>query len=268
MNNNNIYLPKKHKILNISKIQDIEWLYEVEYPDVEKCHPGQFIQISVPMVGEAPISITKINYEKQTLEFLIRKVGKVTDTLFELTTGDHLYLRGPFGTIFDLDSYRDKDLLVISGGSGVAPTRPIIQEFIGNKNCHLILGFRDNKGILFEDEIKEWQVSPSNVTITLDKNVECDDSCKEGLVTEHIEDVIKQVDLDNVVVVVVGPPIMMHFACLELTKQGVKDKDIIVSFERNMSCAVGKCGHCKIDETYICLEGPVFTYDKAKKLLD
>ncbi len=265
---NNIFLPKKHKIISIDKLQEIEWLFEVEFPEIDLCNPGQFIQISIPMVGEAPLSITKINREEKTIQFLIRKVGKVTSKLFDLNVGDYFYLRGPFGTTFDLEAYKNKDLIVISGGSGLAPVRPIVNEFVGNENFHLISGFRDNKGILFIDEIRKWQESKSDIIITLDKNVDADPSCYEGLVTKYIEDTLKQVDLNNLVVVVVGPPIMMHFACLELTKHGVQDEQIVVSFERNMSCAVGKCGHCKIDETYVCLEGPVFSYTKGKELLD
>ncbi len=265
---NNIYLPTKHKIIKISKLQEIEWLFEVEFEDANMCNPGQFIQISIPMVGEAPLSITKINKEQKTIEFLIRKVGKVTNELFNLNVGDYFYLRGPFGTIFDLDSYRGKDIIVISGGSGLAPVRPIVHEFVNNQNFHLISGFRDNQGILFKDEIEEWKKSDGNVIITLDKNVENDPTVREGLVTAHIEETLAKVNTDNLVVIVVGPPIMMHFGCLELKKYDIADEQIIVSFERNMSCAVGKCGHCKIDETYVCLEGPVFSYTKGKQLLD
>ncbi len=265
---NNIYMPQKHKIVKITKMQEIEWLFEVEFDRVNEANPGQFIQISIPMVGEAPLSITKINHEEKTIEFLIRKVGKVTNYLFNLNVGDYFYLRGPFGTIFDLDAYRSKDLLVISGGSGLAPVRPIVSEFYQNDNFHLISGFRDNKGILFSDEITTWKNTNDNVIITLDKNVDEDPTCREGLVTAYIEEVINKVDINNFLAVVVGPPIMMHFACLELKKHGIADEQIIVSFERNMSCAVGKCGHCKIDETYVCLEGPVFSYVKGKELLD
>lgn len=265
---NNIYLPTKHKIRKITKLQTVEWLFEVEFERANECRPGQFIQISMPMVGEAPLSITKINKEDSSIEFLIRKVGKVTEQLFALDVGDYFYLRGPFGTYFDIEKYQDKDLIVISGGSGLAPVRPIVDNFIGNRNFHLISGFRDNRGVLFLDEVREWQRSASDIIITLDNNLLADPTMYEGLVTNYIEETIAKVDINNLVVVVVGPPIMMHFACLELAKHGVEDKDIVVSFERNMSCAVGKCGHCKIDETYVCLEGPVFSYTKGKKLLD
>lgn len=265
---NNIYLPTKHKIKKITKLQTIEWLFEVEFDRTAECHPGQFIQISMPMVGEAPLSITKINKGAQTIEFLIRKVGKVTDKLFSLNVGDCFYLRGPYGTCFEVDKYQGKDIIVISGGSGLAPVRPIVDKFIGNRNFHLISGFRDNHGVLFLDEVRKWQRSQSDVIITLDKNELADPTMAEGLVTKYIEATIAKVDLNNVVAIVVGPPIMMRFACFELEKCGVQADDIVVSFERNMSCAVGKCGHCKIDETYVCLEGPVFSYTKGKKLLD
>lgn len=263
---NNIFLPKKHKIISINKLQDIEWLFEVEYPDTHLCNPGQFIQISIPLVGEAPLSITKINKEANSIEFLIRKVGVVTNSLFALNVGDSIYLRGPYGTTFDLDGYQGKDILVISGGSGLAPVRPIVDNFYQDKKFRLISGFRDAKGILFKDEIEKWCTANENICITLDDN--SNSSYNQGLVTKYIEANIAQMDLNNLVVIVVGPPIMMHFACLELTKHGVRDEDIVVSFERNMSCAVGKCGHCKIDETYVCLEGPVFSYTKGKELLD
>ncbi len=265
---NNIYMPTKNKIVKITKMQEIEWLFEVEFEDATIANPGQFIQISIPMVGEAPLSITKINKEKKTIEFLIRKVGKVTTKLFELNVGDYFFLRGPFGTIFDLESYQNHDLLVISGGSGLAPVRPIVSEFYQDNNFHLISGFRDNKGVLFKEEIKKWRAANENIIVTLDQNTDADPKMREGLVTAYIKEVIDKVDLTNFKAVVVGPPVMMHFACLELKKHGVKDEQIIVSFERNMSCAVGKCGHCKIDETYVCLEGPVFSYVKGKELLD
>lgn len=265
---NNIYMPTKHQIIKITKLQEIEWLFEVEFDRAVDCSPGQFIQISIPMVGEAPLSITKINKETKTIEFLIRKVGKVTSKLFALNVGDYFFLRGPFGTTFDLDSYRDKDIIVISGGSGLAPVRPIVSEFVGRENFHLISGFRDNKGMLFVDEITKWQKTKSNIIITLDQNTENDALLKEGLVTKYIEETLSKVNKENLIVIVVGPPVMMHFACIELTKHGVLDEQIVVSFERNMSCAVGKCGHCKIDETYVCLEGPVFSYTKGKELLD
>lgn len=260
---NNIYLPQKHKIISIKQESNIEWLFKVEYD--KPCLPGQFVQVSLPKIGEAPISITKTNKEDNTIELLIRKVGKVTAELFELKVNDYLNLRGPYGNSFDLESYQDNELIVISGGSGLAPVRPIVKEFYKNSNFTLLCGFKDQDGILFKTDIEQWKQENSNIHVTLD----CDnDICLVGFVTDHLDRVLENVNRDNCTVIIVGPPIMMKFVTIGLLERGIKEENIIVSFERNMSCAVGKCGHCKIDETYVCLEGPVFNYTKAKTLLD
>ncbi|MDF9866487.1 anaerobic sulfite reductase subunit B [Bacilli bacterium PM5-3] len=260
---NNIYMPLAHKIIDIKQESAIEWLFVVEFS--EKCQPGQFVEVSLPKVGEAPISITKVNNGDNTIELLIRKVGRVTDALFDLKVGDNLFLRGPYGNGFDLDKMRNKEVIVISGGSGLAPVRPIVREFYQNSSFRLLAGFKDLSGILFKEELDMWQAANKNVHVTLD----CDNEiCLVGFVTDHIDMILEGVNKDNCCVIVVGPPLMMKFTTQTLLNNGIAKDDIIVSFERNMSCAVGKCGHCKIDETYVCLEGPVFAYPKAEKLLD
>ncbi|MEG0284127.1 MAG: anaerobic sulfite reductase subunit AsrB [Erysipelotrichales bacterium] len=260
---NNIYMPQPYKILSIKQESDIEWLFEVEFD--KECQPGQFVEVSLPMVGEAPISITKTNNGDNTIELLIRKVGKVTDALFNLEVGSNLFLRGPYGNGFDLQAMKGKDVVVISGGSGLAPVRPIVNAFYKQDNFNLLCGFKDLSGILFKSELDMWQAANENIYVTLD----CDNEvCLVGFVTDHLEQALNNIDKDNVQVIVVGPPLMMTFTTKGLLGLGIKEEDIIVSFERNMSCAVGKCGHCKIDETYVCLEGPVFNYVKGKTLLD
>lgn len=258
---NNIYIPKGYKILNIVNESNIECLFEIEFD--QHCKPGQFVQVSLPKIGEAPISITRIN--EKSIEILIRKVGKVTNAIFKLKVGDIIFLRGPFGNSFDVDAFEGKDLAIISGGSGIAPVRPLIEKFSKNKNFVLLAGFKDEKGILFEEEIREWKSVNENVYVTLD----CENNiCLVGFVTDHINRILEKINIKNCNVVVVGPPIMMKHTVNKLLENGVSEENIIVSFERNMSCAVGKCGHCKIDEVYVCLEGPVFKYPQAKTLLD
>ncbi len=271
---NNIYIPKAYKILDIKKVTGIEWLFKLEFDRVDEVNYGQFIQISIPKVGEAPISITEFNVEEGWIEFLIRKVGKVTNELFELEVGDSMFLRGPYGNGFPFDEkYKDKHLVVVAGGSGCGPVRSMInavhKKFKSVDRMDLVLGFKDNECILFRDEIEEWQ-KENQMILTVDKLCK-DDQCElglsEGLVTEHLHN-LDLSDADNLEVVIVGPPMMMKFTAIEFEKMGVPEEKIWLSFERKMSCAVGKCGHCKIDETYVCLEGPVFNYQKGKKLLD
>ncbi|MBC2857334.1 anaerobic sulfite reductase subunit AsrB [Cetobacterium sp. 2A] len=262
----NIYKPTACEILSIKSESPIEWLFRVKTNI--KPEPGQFIQVSIPKVGEAPISVAGYNIEEGWIEFLIRKVGKVTDAIFNLNPGDFLFLRGPYGNCFPLEQYTGKNLVIVAGGSGTAPVRPLIEKFINDKitTVDLLLGFKDLNSVLFKDEILNWK-KKSSMILTVDKGCGLDGECV-GLVTEYIPQLKLINDIQNLEVVIVGPPIMMKFSALEFLKLGIPENQIWVSFERNMSCAVGKCGHCKIDETYVCLEGPIFNYTKAKTLLD
>ena len=271
----NVYLPTVHKLLFIEKVTELEWLFRVEYKN-GKVNAGQFMQVSLPGVGESPISVANFDLEEGYLDFLIRKVGKVTDKIFELKAGDRIFLRGPYGNGFPIEEYKNKHIVMVVGGSGIAPVRPIIEYFTKHpeemKSFKIIVGYKNYESVIFEKEFSRWRKN-IEILVTLDnaesaRNLgKTEEEFHEGMVTKYIPD-LKIENMDETEFVVVGPPIMMHFACLEILKLNVPVEKIWVSFERKMSCAVGKCGHCKIDETYICLEGPVFKYDKAQKLLD
>lgn len=262
---NNPYLPKPYKILSI--IHETEIDYTFTFKKQEPLIGGQFMEISVPGIGEAPISIS--DFDKETLSMTIRKVGRLTDVIFDLKIGDSIFMRGPYGNGFNLKSYEGAKLIIIAGGTGLAPVKNVVQHFVINSNklksLQVITGFKSPKDLLFEDDLKKWGKS-IDLIITVDKGNELWKN-EIGLVTSHIS----KLDLStpkNIKAIVVGPPMMMKFTTLELIKQGILEENITVSFERKMSCGIGKCGHCKIDETYVCLEGPVFNYIKAKELLD
>jgi len=262
---NNPYLPKAYEVLEIRKETTTDFTYKIAYKD--KLVGGQFMEISIPGVGEAPISICF--FDETSLEMTIRKVGRLTDKIFDLKVGDKLYMRGPYGNGFHLDLFKGKDVAFIAGGTGLAPIRKTVDDLSRNKSevgkLEILLGFKTPADRLFKEDIERWSQNHA-VTVTVDQG----DSTwtgETGLITGHIE----QLDLSKVetkMAVVVGPPIMMKFTTLELLKKGFKEENILVSFERKMSCGIGKCGHCKIDETYVCLEGPVFNYVKAKSLID
>lgn len=262
----NCLLPKEYKILSVEQKTDIEWLFRVEFD--EAVEGGQFLQISIPRVGEAPLSVSEFDNDAGWVEFLIRKVGKVTDKIFEKKSGDTLFLRGPYGNVFPLDEYEGKHLVIVAGGSGLAPVRSVINHFYNKADAKvdLLLGFKDENSIIFQEEINKWKYKFDTI-LTLDQACSIDGVC-EGLVTQYIPHMELANDYDNMEVVIVGPPAMMKYSTLEFIKRGVPKDKIWVSFERKMSCGVGKCGHCKIDETYVCLEGPVFKYDKAETLFD
>lgn len=261
---NNIFMPKPYKILEIVHETDLEYTFRVEV-DVKAEH-GQFFQISIPKIGEAPISISAMG--DNWMEFTIRKVGKVTNEIFNLSPGDKIFMRGPYGNSFPVNKYKGKDLVVIAGGTGVSPVRSLLKYFYDNseeiKSLHFIAGFKDENSVLFKEDLNNFKTK-FNTIYTLDKKKV--DGFEVGLVTEHISKIPFD-SFDDYNVIVVGPPVMMNFTALELLKNGVPEDKIWVSFERKMSCGVGKCGHCKINETYVCLEGPVFNYTKAKDLLD
>ena len=262
---NNPYLPKAYQIIDIRKETDIDYTFKIAFEGT--LVGGQFMEISIPGIGEAPISIC--NFDDTSLEMTIRKVGRLSDKVFELSPGDKLFMRGPYGNGFDVNLFKGRDVAFIAGGTGLAPVRKTIDYFATHlediKNLDILVGFKTPADRLFIEDLERWS-KMANLTVSVDKGNESWKG-ETGLITTHI----KKLDLSNVsqkVAVVVGPPIMMKFTTLELIKHGFKEENIWVSFERKMSCGIGKCGHCKIDETYVCLEGPVFNYTKAKKLID
>lgn len=262
---NNAYLSIPYEIIDIKKETNIDYTFKISYKG--QLTGGQFMEISIPGVGEAPISIC--NFDNESLEMTIRKVGHLTEELFNLKPGNKLFMRGPYGNGFDINLFKGRDVAFIAGGTGLAPVRKTIDYFILNKgevdNIEILVGFKTPADRLFIDDLLRWSRN-AKVIVTVDKG---DESWKgeTGLITTHI-DKLNLTRVEKKVAVVVGPPIMMKFTTLELLKKGFKAENIWVSFERKMSCGIGKCGHCKIDETYVCLEGPVFNYTKAKNLID
>ncbi|MGL4655163.1 MAG: anaerobic sulfite reductase subunit AsrB [Sarcina sp.] len=261
----NLLTPTPCEILEIIKETETEYTFRVK-TDIKIEH-GQFLQLSIPKFGEAPISVS--GFGDDYLDFTIRAVGKVTDGIFKLEKGDKIFLRGPYGKGWPIEKFKNKNIIITAGGTGVAPVRSMINEFYNNpnevKSLNLVLGFKNEHSILFKNELDSWK-NKFNAIYTLDNGYL--NGFESGMVTKHLNKLPLQDFNDDYEVIIVGPPIMMHFTALEFLKLGVKEEKIWVSFERKMSCAIGKCGHCRIDETYVCLEGPVFNYTKAKSLLD
>ncbi len=265
--NNNEYIPFMSEIKEIIKHTEIEYTFRMTYEGEVK--PGQFFEVSIPKFGEAPISVSGIG--EGLIDFTIRKVGKVTNEVFEHYIGDKLFLRGPYGNGFDVNIYKDKELVVIAGGTGVSPVKGVIDYFSNNpkevKNMTLIAGFKTPKDILFHKDFKKWEEN-INVTLTVD-TLDGDEEGKYpvGLVTKYIPE-LKFENIKEAVAIVVGPPAMMRFATQGLLNIGFLEENIWVSHERKMCCGIGKCGHCKIDDIYVCLDGPVFNYVKGKTFID
>lgn len=262
---NNIYMPFKSEILNIKKHTEIEYTFRMSFNGEVK--PGQFFEVSLPKYGEAPISVSGIG--EGYIELTIRRVGVVTNEIFNYKVGHNLFLRGPYGNGFDIENYKDKEIVVVAGGTGLSPVKGIVDYFSNNKNeCTkftLISGFKSPNDILFKSDMEKWR---GNIEFILTVDNAPDDYKENvGLVTKYVP-TLEIDDMESVQVIVVGPPMMMKFTVNEFLKRGIKEKNIWISYERKMCCGVGKCGHCKIDSTYICLDGPVFNYAEGKLLRD
>ena len=261
----NILTPKAYKIIDVRKESNLEYTFKVE-TDIKVEH-GQFLQLSIPKVGEAPISVS--GFGDGYLEFTIRSVGKVTDKIFTLQPGDTLFLRGSYGKGWPVEKLKGKNVIIVAGGTGVAPVRSMINMFFNDetytKSVNLICGFKDENSVLFKDELALWK-EKFEAIYTLDKGEK--EGFENGLVTTHLSKLPLEKFKDNYEVIIVGPPMMMKFTVLEFLKLGIKEENIWISQERKMCCGIGKCGHCKIDDTYICLDGPVFNYTVGKSLID
>ena len=261
----NEYMPYLSEILEVIQHTEIEYTFRMAFKGDVK--PGQFFEVSLPKFGEAPISVSGIG--EGYVDLTIRRVGKVTNEIFNNYVGDKLFLRGPYGNGFDVENYKNKEVIIVAGGTGLSPVKGIVDYFSENPQdavkTTVIAGFKSPKDILFKEDIKEWQKNIDFI-LTVDGAEEGYEG-NVGLVTKYVPELTIK-DMDNVQIIVVGPPMMMKFTVLEFLKLGIKEENIWISQERKMCCGIGKCGHCKIDDTYICLEGPVFNYTKGKLLID
>ena len=260
----NIMLPRPHKILKILKETKAEYTFRVECEPPER--HGQFFQLSIPKIGEAPISVS--GKGDGYVEFTIRKIGRLTEGIFGLSENDTLFMRGPYGNAWPLERLENRNLVVIAGGTGLAAVRTILNHFYHDprirKAVHLLAGFKNAESVLFAEELEKFRLK-FNAVYTLDDSEA--PGFNRGLVTERIKGVPFGA-LDDYNAIVVGPPAMMRLAALECLANGAEKSRIWVAFERKMSCAVGKCGHCKINEVYVCLEGPVFNYTRTSEMFD
>jgi anaerobic sulfite reductase subunit B len=204
-----------------------------------------------------------------SVDLTIRKVGRVTAEVFLKSASEKVFLRGPYGNGFDVELFEGKELFVIAGGTGVSPVRGVVDYFATHSDkvtsLTFIAGFKTPSDVLFRNDFPRWNKT-ANIILTTDDN--CGNaSYKKGLVTEYIPS-LEVKDIANAQAVVVGPPAMMRFATKALLERGLLEKNIWVSYERRMCCGVGKCGHCRINDKYVCADGPVFNFTEGKLLVD
>lgn len=264
------YQIKRARIARIEALTELEKLFLVELPQGETLDhdPGQFVEVSLFGVGEAPISICSSPTSFDGFELCVRKAGRFTEALHQLEVGDEVGIRGPFGVGFPVVPLEGNDILLIAGGLGLAPLRSLINFIIDNRRdfgkVDILLGCRDPQSMLFAKELDYW-----NERIDINFLCSVDQAAPDwegnvGLITQLIPGV--NLDPLKTFAVACGPPVMYRFVVAELLKKGIPEDQIYLSLERHMKCGLGKCGHCQIHDVYCCQDGPVFSYSRAKNI--
>jgi len=266
----NIYQPIEASIEDIVQETPTIKTFVLKLKSDFSFRTGEFIELTVPGLGEAPFTPSSDPKVKQNLDVTVMNVGTVTSKLHSMSIGGQLGVRGPYGKGYPLDKFKGKDILIVGGGVGLAPLRSLLFSLfrdIDNYNKVVLrYGARTPTDIVYKDSLIEW-AKKRKVDIVTSVDVG-DPSWKGnvGLVTTILKDL--PIDMKNAVSIVCGPPIMMKFVNLKLLDTGFKPQDIYLSMEKSMSCGLGKCGHCRIGKYYICRDGPVFAYEQLKDIHD
>lgn len=273
MSSKNIYLPEPATLLKSTPMTEKETFYEFQLDSGNELghEPGQFVEISLPGIGEAPISVSSSPTQEGIFQMVVRSVGNVTTALKKLQPGDKVGVRGPFGTQFPIhDVMKGKDILLICGGIGLVPVRSAINYIMANRKDYgritILYGVKSPAEILFMDELEEWRKNPG---VTVLETVDCCDETwngNVGVITKLLPMI--RINPKNTVAIVCGPPVMYRFVLSDLNKMGVTDDSIYISLERRMKCGVGKCGHCQMNDVYVCQEGPVFKFTDIKDVME
>ena len=223
--------------------------------------PGQFTMLYAYGIGEVPISISGDAAVTDELVLTIRRMGAVTNALTALRPGDVVGVRGPFGKPWPVGAARGKDLVIVAGGIGLAPLRPVLYEVLADRHAFervvLLYGARSPSELLFLDEIHEWR---GRLDMTVMVTVDYGDPGwhgSVGVVTKLIDRA--PFDPNNAVAFVCGPEIMMRFTKAALEARALPESSIFISMERNMKCGIGLCGHCQFGPYFVCYQGPVFS---------
>ncbi|MBU7007286.1 FAD/NAD(P)-binding protein [Phosphitispora fastidiosa] len=265
--------PKAARIMNITQETSDTKTFTLVFTnpadqDAFNYRPGQFVEISVLGVGEAPISITSSPSRKGFLELSIKRVGQLTEIIHALSPGSIVGIRGPYGNGFPFEDVSGDNILFVAGGIGLAPLRSLINYVFDNRRDYgdvkILYGSRNSGELVFTGELDRWSGMPeTEVLVTVDRGDEHWQG-NVGLVTTLIPRI--KLTPESYSAFVCGPPVMIPFVIKDLLKLGFREDKIISTLENYMKCGVGKCGHCLLGGKFICMEGPVFKYSQMKDL--
>lgn len=264
VNNQNIYKPLRAEVESIVDESPLIKTFVLIPEHNFSFKTGEFVELTLDGIGEAPFtpSSSPLNHEK--IEVTIMKTGYVTDRLHAIDPGEVLGIRGPFGRGYPLHKFYDKEVVILGGGCGFAPIRSLMYNLIAEKDklkkVILCYGAKTPEECIYKPFVSEVRsIDKFEVYRSVDHADESWEE-KEGVVTVLLDDI--EVDIQNSVAVVCGPPVMMKFGTKKLLELGYRHEDIYLSMEKNMSCGLGKCGHCMMGDYFVCKDGPVFSYDE------
>jgi len=260
-------VPNVYEVVRFERENDDTATLELEPRDrpIAPPAPGQFNMLWVPAIGEVPISLAGV--EGHRLVHTIRSVGAVTSALCELRPGDQLGVRGPFGRGWGLASAVGHDVLIVAGGLGLVPLRPLIRDLVADRDrfgeATLLVGARTPDGLVYPDELERWRGS-MNVAVTVD-------IARSGWVG-HVGVVTDLLKLSTTrpgheIAFVCGPEIMMRVVAAAIVDRGTPAENVEVSLERNMHCGIGHCGRCQLGAAILCQDGPVVAWNSANPVL-
>jgi len=263
-----IYLPQLATVNKTKMMNETELYLQLSTDDKPlEYKPGQFVELSVAGVGEAPISISSSPTQIGGFELVVRKIGNVTNKIHQLQAGDKIGIRGPCGNgCYPVEEAKGKDLVFICGGIGLVPQRSFINYVLDNRDAYgevtVLLGTKFPNQRFYRSELFDWAARDDiNIFETVDK---ADTTWKGnvGVVTTLMPKIAT--NLSSAYVFVCGPPIMYKFVLMALEEEDVPHENVFLNLERKMKCGVGKCGHCQINNYYVCMDGPVFRYSDLK----
>lgn len=256
---------------------DLEFV-EAEVADGYDFAPGQFNMLYLPGAGEIAISVSDAPRAAASpersgrLAHTIRVAGDVTTTLGRMRVGESLGLRGPYGIGWPLQECRGRDVVIVAGGIGLAPLRPLILSLLHDRpaygKLHLLYGARTPNNILYSSQFSDWAARGLAIHTTVDRPLPAAEPWQGnvGVVTLLLERLA--LVPEETAVVCCGPEVMMKYTAIASQRRGVPDSQIWISMERNMQCAVGFCGHCQLGPDFVCKDGPVFRYDHMARYMD
>jgi len=265
----NIFLPREATIVRSVQATPTETHFTLKMADGQpmEYEPGQIVELSLFGYGEIPIGIASSPTRKNTFDLVVRSVGRVSGAVGKLDKGESVYVRGPLGHGFPLTELRGHDVLIVAGGIGLCPTRSLIQYILDRrdefKRFVLFYGAREPGLQLFTDDLAKWRTAND---VEYHETVDKSDPSWSGNVGV-ITTLFPQVELTpQTRAVICGPPIFYRFVIRELDMIGIPRENVFADLERRMKCGVGKCGHCQINDKYVCVDGPVFSFADVQAL--